>query len=354
MTSTPAFYQQLRDRLDQGPVVVATIINTTGSAPREVGAKMAIGPDATIIGTIGGGAGEGKVMQQALALLQQGDRQWVDIDLTGATNRDIQGICGGKVRVWLQKWSGQAAIALVDQILRCFATGTVSTLVTPLSEKRLPYLLVKPIQTKQPNGRSERLRDRSQRDPDNFIEIIEPSPTLLIVGGGHVAVALARIAHLTGFQIAVYDDRPDFVTPQRFPEAQFLSASITAVLEQLASFSQTYIALVARGFQQDLVALQAILASPNAYQYIGAIGSQKRIRMIDRALRQRSAAIEKLTSFYGPIGLDIGALTPEEIAISICAELVKVRRGGTGLPLSQRMQLKTPNLAMPKVHLLSV
>jgi xanthine dehydrogenase accessory factor len=89
---------------------------------------------------------------------------------------------------------------------------------------------------------------------------------------------------------------------------------------------------------QDLEALQAILQRPCAYQYIGAIGSQKRIRMIYQALQQQGLYLDKLPNFYAPIGLDIGALTPEEIAVSICGELIKVRRGGTGLSLCDRVQ----------------
>ncbi|MGF1481907.1 MAG: XdhC family protein [Cyanophyceae cyanobacterium] len=338
VTSDRAFYQQLKAKLEREPVVLATIVKVTGSAPREVGAKMMICQAGTIIGTIGGGAGEGKVIQQALSVLETGRNQLVNIDLTGAPGRDIQGVCGGTVQVWLAR-IGEEAIALVEQILHLLATGKAGKLVTPLAANQPPYLVTE--------DRSDRLPHHTP-PADYFVETIEPPPRLLIVGGGHVAAALARVASIAGFQIAVQDERPEFVTSQRFPQALLLPMPITEALNRLTRFSPLYIALVTRGYQQDLIAMQSILERPLAYQYVGAIGSQKRIRMICQALQRQEIPREKLKHFYAPIGLDIGALTPEEIAVSICAELIKVRRGGTGLSLSERMQ---STLAQQKVHL---
>ncbi len=324
------FYQQLKHRLELEPVVLATIVKVIGSAPREVGAKMAVCHDSSIIGTIGGGAGEGKVIKQALAILETEEKQLVEIDLTGTPGQDIQGVCGGKVQVWLEKWSGKQAIALVEEILKLFQFGKSGKLVTPLAKDTQPYLI---------SDRDQQIRDSLLPcSPAAFIETIQPPPILLIIGGGHVGVALAQIASFAGFQIAVQDDRPEFVTPQKFPQAVFLSQSTTETLATLANHARLYVTLVTRGYQQDLEALQAILQRPLNYQYIGAIGSHKRIRMIHQALQQQGNSLERLPNFYAPIGLDIGALTPEEIAVSICGELIKVRRGGTGLPLSERMQ----------------
>ena len=328
MTSLRTFYQQLKCRLERESVVVATIVNVVGSAPREVGAKMAVCADGSIIGTIGGGAGEGKVIQQALEIFKTGKKQLVEIDLTGTPGKDIQGVCGGKVRVWLEKWAEDKASTLVEQILELFKTGRSAKLITPFDRDAEPYL----IGDRQYGRLAKRLYTSNQ-----FIETIQPSPILLLVGGGHIAVALARIAHFAGFQIAVQDDRPEFITPQRFPQATYLFSSIDRALNKLATHSQIYIALVTRGYTQDIAALQAILAKPLTYQYIGAIGSQKRIRMIHQELAKQEISLE-IANFYAPIGLDIGALTPQEIAVSICGELIKVRRGGTGLSLCDRIQ----------------
>ena len=318
------FYQQLKHRLTKEAVVVATIVKTIGSAPREVGAKMAICADGSIIGTIGGGAGEGKVIQEALQVFKTDRKQLIEIDLTGAPGKDIQGICGGKVQIWLEKWSGKNAIALTEQILKLFESGQSAKLITSLTEDIQPYLI------------SNLQYEQTAVCPYAFSETIQPPPALLIIGGGHVALALAQIASFAGFEIAVQDDRPEFTTPQRFPQAAFLTQSLDGALARFATYQQLYIALVTRGLTQDVNALNAILQCRITYQYIGAIGSQKRIRAIKRAIP--NIALTKLPNFYAPIGLDIGALTPEEIAVSICGELIKVRRGGTGLSLCDRVQ----------------
>lgn len=325
------FYQQLSSTLKREPAVVATIVGVMGSAPREVGAKMAICSDSSIIGTIGGGAGEGKVIEQALAVLK-GENQLVEVDLTGTPGRETQGVCGGKVQVWLEVWSGKDAIALVEKILKSVETGSASQLVTPLVSDLQPYL----TDGKRHPGLTA----------DCFVETLQPPPVLLIIGGGHVAVALAQMASFAGFQIAVQDNRPAFVTSQRFPQAMLLSQSLFETLNRLTVHSQLYVALVTRGYPQDVEALKALLQRSLAYRYVGMIGSQKRVRMVRQALQQQGISLEK-TSFYAPIGLDIGALTPSEIAISICAELIKVRRGGTGRSLCQRMQ---QSQAPAKVH----
>jgi len=354
MTQTLLFYRQLKEALEQASVViVATIVKTKGSTPREVGAKMAVCPDGRLIGTIGGGAGEAKVIEQALSLSNP-EKRLVEIDLTGAPRSDIQGVCGGKVQVWIESWGGKGAIALVKNIIELLAAGKSDKLVTPFGCDRHPYLASESEQVCLGIERSSAEGSSAERSgaegssaesssTDCFIEILQPQPILLIVGGGHIAVSLAHIASFAGFQIAVQDDRSEFVDIQRFPQALHLSQSMSAILDRLAAYahptsSQLYVALVARGYQQDVSALQAILQRPLAYKYVGAIGSQKRIVMIRQALQQQGISVERLHNFYAPIGLDIGALTPEEIAISICGEIIKVRRGGTGLSLCERIQ----------------
>lgn len=329
--TTPLFYQQLNKVLKREPAVVATIVTVVGSAPRELGAKMAVYGDGQILGTIGGGAGEGTVIERARIVLQEKQEetplarnQRVEIDLTGAPNKETQGVCGGKVEVWLEVWSGERAIALVEQILDALETGQSCVLVTPLLNDCPSYLDDGQVLANQ--------------DCEHFVEILQPPPVLLIVGGGHVAVALAKSAHFAGFEIAVQDDRPDFATPERFPQASFLSQSISEAIAYFPAHAQRYVALVARGYSQDIEVLTTLLQHPVTYQYVGAIGSQKRIRMIYQAMQQQGIPLERLPHFHAPIGLDIGALTPEEIAISICAELIKVRRGGTGRSLCQQMR----------------
>lgn len=317
------FYQAIAQELEQAPVVLATVTHVKGSVPREVGAKMLVCTDGKIIGTIGGGAGEAKVYQQALKVLETGEKQWAEIDLTGAAHRPTQGICGGTMRVWLERWSGKDSLNLIYQVLDSLRSGQSGALVTPFALDQSPYLL-------QPFGEAHSI---SQITQDAVIEPLVPPPTLLILGAGHIAVPLAQIAKMAGFQVVVVDDRPDFASPHRFPAAVVLPQPVSIALADLPS-SQLYAALVTRSYQHDLEGLRLLLK--RSVCYLGMIGSEKRISAVLQTLQQEGYSLHALEKIHSPIGLDIGALTPEEIAVSICAELVKVRRGGTGRSLSAK------------------
>lgn len=311
---------QLATALQTGTAVLATVTAVQGSVPREVGAKLVLDAQGNVFGTIGGGAGEAKVIQLAQQLLQTGDKQFVEIDLSGAPQREVQGVCGGWMQVWVERWQGEAAIALMTHVCTLLKLGQSVQLITPISDNRSPYLL--PLTVTPP--------------ADELVEILQPPPTLLIVGAGHVGMQLATVADLIGFQVVVQDDRPEWANPTRYPQAsQIFSTPIASALAHLADCTPLYAALVTRGYQYDLEALDLLLQRAIACTYIGMIGSHKRVRQVYRAIAQRGIATDKLHSIHAPIGLDIGALTPAEIAISISAELILVRRGGTGRSLSQ-------------------
>lgn len=330
---TIEFYGQLRELLTQAAVVVATVTQTRGSAPREVGAKMLITEQQTV-GTVGGGAGEAQVIQHAQTVLQTGINVAVEIDLSGNAQRQTYGVCGGWMQVWLTYWSGVAAIARVDQIIQHLQSGQPVDLIIPLSPHQHPEV--------QPS-RGQTQADLTPTVIDvqglpTFVEPLQPDPTLLIVGAGHVGIALAQIAHSIGFQIAVQDERADLARAARFPpHTILLPVPFAAAWEQLRWRNPLYVALVTRSYICDLEVLPHVLsqtAPPPAY--IGMIGSAKRVHVVQQTLERQGVAAQQLRSLHAPIGLDIGALTPAEIAISICAELIQVRRGGTGQPLSMR------------------
>jgi xanthine dehydrogenase accessory factor len=316
-----AFYEQLLKVLHSGAVVLATVVQSRGSVPREVGAKMIVCADGSILSTIGGGAGEAKVIRQAMQVLATGEKQWVEIDLSGAPQRETQGICGGTMRIWLEPWQGESAITLTEQILAKLQSGQPVTLTTPFAPDQSPYL-AEPLESEKVTA-------------SELVEIIQPPPTLLIVGAGHVGEQLAKVADLIGFQVAVQDDRPEWANPQRYPQAQIFTAPIAETVSQFASHTQLYAALVTRGYQYDLEALMQLITRPIPCVYIGMIGSRKRVRQVQQALLNQGIPDTKIYSLYAPIGLEIGALTPEEIAVSISAELIRVRRGGSGRSLSE-------------------
>ncbi len=316
-------YRHLAHLLKTEPAAVATIIRVKGSVPREVGAKMIIWGAGRTFGTIGGGAGESKVIRQAMTVLATGDKQVIVIDLSGLPHQDTQGVCGGTMQVLVERWAGEWAIALVDQILTHLEAGQPITLVTPLTSPSLPHLITPDSAPRTPNS--------------TFTETLQPSPLLLIVGAGHVGEQLAKVADLIGFQIAVQDDRPEWANRDRYPQAsQIFNESITETLAQLTHHLHLFVALVTRGYQCDREALQALLQREHPCAYIGMIGSKKRVQQVYQAL-EIGISKERLAAIHAPIGLDIGALTPEEIAVSIAAELILVRRGGSGKPLSKKV-----------------
>ncbi|MBF2029427.1 MAG: XdhC family protein [Oscillatoriales cyanobacterium C42_A2020_001] len=341
------FYRQLAQTLHHRAVVLATVIDVKGSVPREVGAKMVVYADGQTIGTIGGGAGEAKVIRQAKHVLQTGEKQWVEIDLSGAPHRHTEGICGGIMQVWLERWQGETAIALVQQILTLLASGQPATLVTPLDQTRSPFLQLSTPSTQHSALSTQHSALSTQHSAlstqhsalstqhSSFTETLPPPPTLLIVGAGHCGIQLAKVADLIGFQVIVQDDRPEWANVEHYPQAtRIFTDAIDRAISHLATHSQLYAALVTRGYGYDLEALKALLQRDIPCHYIGMIGSQKRVRQVFQALESAGICVSKLQSIHAPIGLDIGALTPEEIAISIAAELILVRRGGSGKPLS--------------------
>ncbi|MEM9116797.1 MAG: XdhC family protein [Cyanobacteria bacterium P01_F01_bin.56] len=325
MSTSLQFFEQLAVALSRGPVAIATIIQATGSVPREVGAKLLLCEDGQTVGTIGGGAGEAKVLQQAQTVLKTGQAQAVAVDLSGAPHRDIQGICGGHMQVWVARWQGESAIALAQQIVQSLQRGQTVTLNTPLKSDTFPVLTVLNSPLSPPAASPSPL----------FTETLHPLPMLLIVGAGHCGIQLAKVAHLAGFRIMVQDDRTEWANSDNFPQAERLfHEPMSEVVKAIAHHSQLYAALVTRGIDYDLPALKALITRQPPCTYLGMIGSQKRVHKALQALQAEGINPAEIPALYAPIGLDIGALTPEEIAISICSELIMVRRGGTGKPLS--------------------
>ncbi len=158
-----------------------------------------------------------------------------------------------------------------------------------------------------------------------FVEPILPQPMLYIFGGGHVSIALANAAHSAGFNIGVIDDRESFANQERFPMATEIHTSFEEAFEKINPTAATYMVIVTRGHKDDMRVLAwAIGTSP---RYIGMIGSKRKVISVYRALEKDGVAPEKFANVHAPVGLDIGALTPEEIAISITAELIAIRRG---------------------------
>jgi xanthine dehydrogenase accessory factor len=160
------------------------------------------------------------------------------------------------------------------------------------------------------------------------LEPILPVQTLYLFGAGHVSVSTYRVARMTGFEVVVVDDRENYANRERFPEAKDVYADdFDRVLPQLAPSHSSYLVIVTRGHRDDLRVLRWAVGTPA--RYIGMIGSQRKVIGTYKQLEQEGIAPEKLARVYAPIGIDIGAITPEEIAIAVVAEMIAIRRGAT-------------------------
>ena len=167
-----------------------------------------------------------------------------------------------------------------------------------------------------------------------MVEIIEAPVTLVICGGGHIGLSLATIAAHVGFSVAVMDDREMYANAERFPMADKVQAGdFEVMLRDFPIGSTTYIVMVSRGHKQDELALRSVLG--RGARYVGMIGSKRRVATVLRHMAEQGVPIEELEAVYTPIGFDLGAETPEEIAVSIVAELIQVRRGGSGRPMRE-------------------
>jgi xanthine dehydrogenase accessory factor len=148
-----------------------------------------------------------------------------------------------------------------------------------------------------------------------------------IFGGGHVSMAVAKAAHAVGFGVGVIDDREAFANAQRFPMAQEISTSYDEAFAKLQPNASSYLVIVTRGHKEDMHVLA--WAVRTAARYVGMIGSKRKVLSVYKALEKEGYRMEEFERVFAPMGLDIGALSPEEIAVSIVAELVAVRRGAS-------------------------
>ena len=167
-----------------------------------------------------------------------------------------------------------------------------------------------------------------------YLEVRRPVQELIVVGAGHIAQPMAHIGALLGFRVTVLDDRPDFATRERFPDAdRLVQADFSDPFADVRLHERTHILLVTRGHKYDYDCLVRALRTDPRPAYIGMIGSRRRVRATYEKLVEEGFGRDLIDRIHAPVGLDVGAETPEEIAIAVAAELVMLRRGGTGVPL---------------------
>jgi len=217
-----------------------------------------------------------------------------------------------------------------------------------LALTEFPRRPVQALYYRPEGGRIHRLEAKGGVDAyEIMVEIVEAPVTLLIVGGGHIGLSLATIGEHVGFSVAVLDDRALFANAERFPMAdRVMAGDFDEHLRDFPIGRNTYIVMVSRGHKQDETALRAVVM--RGAGYVGMIGSKRRVSTVLRHLAEEGYPVEALERVYTPIGFDIGAETPEEIAVSIMAEIIAVRRGGSGRPMREgRPPIKAGEASRP-------
>ncbi|MFO7783584.1 MAG: XdhC family aldehyde oxidoreductase maturation factor [Thermodesulfobacteriota bacterium] len=337
--------------------VLATLIKRTGSTPRDAGTRFVILDDGTFHGTIGGGLFEARVIEEALRVMRSGRPARFEFRLTGIDVADTDMLCGGEGEVFLEPVSPQNPLHVrifekTLKLVRRGGSGIVLTSVDPdrwtgnvvpkaflgfdgevtgsiLGAEEMPPALVSGFWSRQRKEQVEVavLQEETYGPMEVLIEPVVASPVLYVFGGGHVAREIVPLGARLGFQVVVIDDRPEFADPARFPEAgEVRQASFENVFEPLPVNSASYLVIVTRGHIHDKTVLEQALRTEAGY--IGMIGSSRKIRIIYDRLIEEGIDRTQLDRVHAPIGLDIGAETPEEIAVSIVAELILVRAGG--------------------------
>jgi xanthine dehydrogenase accessory factor len=358
-------FQTITESIRRGQTVaLATVIDRKGSLPMSKRAKMLAFADGTIMGTIGGGKLEAEVIQAARKLIQDGSSQILAFDLT-ADQIEADGLtCGGTVEIFLECFTPDTSSVLLKEMLTAYSDARPAAVVTLLDAdgsgslqtadrkmviyadgtakgtSGIPTLDADIIQLALPRIGHDYLQTITLEVPDQpahtsevasdthiriFLETVIPHPTAYLFGGGHISRCLSSLLSMIGFDFVVIDDRQEFADLQRFPEAKAcLVSDFAGVFEELTFDPNfAYIIIVTRGHQSDQLVLEQAIQT--GAKYIGMIGSRRKIRLMFEHLQQQGIP-ESLTTIHAPIGLEIGADTPEEIAISIAAELVKIRR----------------------------
>ena len=337
-------YQECCTLLQAGqPVVLATVFEAKGSAPRVAGARMLVRLDGSICGTIGGGRLEHDAVQLARTLFDKAESAIYTFDLTGSDVAGMDMICGGKGEVWLHYFTGKAQEQSVCQaVLSALASRQKAWLVTEISgpvdgngrqfalldESDAVHgsLQLSPALVREWSGKkaSAAIFTEEYGDSRFLVEQIRPMRTVLIFGAGHVSQQVAPLCEKMGFRVVVLDDRAEYANRSRFTaETEIRVLDSFDDWAGLPIDAGCYIVILTRGHIHDKTVLG--LALRTSAGYIGMIGSRRKRDKIYQALQEEGFTQQDINRVYSPIGLDIGAETPEELAVSIVGELIKVR-----------------------------
>jgi xanthine dehydrogenase accessory factor len=330
-------------------VSLATVVGTRGSTPQKEGARLLVRGDGGSLGTLGGGALEAEASREAGLRLGWGGPILREFALSTAT--DEWGLaCGGTMVVFIEPLAEPAAgwlRAVTDAAAAGEALAVVTLLEGGTAGARLLVrergevsgsLGLDPAVDAEAAMVGRRVLERERPELVQvggqrvYAEPFGPTPALVIVGAGHVGKALAGLARLLDVRVTIVDDRPEYASRERFPEADdIVAAPVGEAVDRLRVGPRTAIVVAMRNQDLDYEATAAALRTRAGY--VGLIGSRRKAVLIVERLLAAGADPERVRALRSPIGLDIGARTPGEIAVSILGEWIMVRQGGAGTPL---------------------
>ncbi len=318
-------------------IALATVVETWGSAPRRVGAKMAVTEDMAMVGSVSGGCVETAVVQEALDSLENGRPRLLNFGVSDDTAWDVGLTCGGKISVFVEPldadwWQIISEAILQDQYI---VSGIVlegdnaGQKLTTTADFSITYQTVSDETAQKIAHASAEVQQSSRHELAELnvmVDVHQPRPHLILIGGVHVAMPLQSFARQLGFRVSIIDPRQVFATEERFPNVDAILHSYPdKALPQLGLDRGSYLAVLTHDPKIDDPAL--ITALPSAAPYIGVLSSSRTHEK--RLGRLRDAGVDEslFSRINTPIGLDIGAQTPEEIALSIMSEVISVRNG---------------------------
>ncbi|MCS7207915.1 MAG: XdhC family protein [Dehalococcoidia bacterium] len=357
--------------------VLTTVVRTKGSTPQKPGARLLVRQDGSAVGTLGGGCVEGDIWFAAKVLLREGGGPQVrDYVLNEELAARDGLVCGGTMYFLLEPLlEPQVFLPTARAIVEAYRGGppvALASLLTPPQGSSLApgsRLLIRHDGSAQGTLGSPALDALAlARAPqlmrygetayiatedgvEIFVEGFTSPPCLVVCGGGHISKALYTLATFLGFRFIVIDDRPEYANKERFPLAeQTIVARYDQGLAQVPINANTAVIVATRGHRWDDMALEAAVRSPAGY--VGLVGSRRKTILIYEELLRKGIPEERLREVHAPVGLDIGARTPEEIALSIMAEVLMVRTRTTGQPmrLEERLLQKAKERALAQAR----
>jgi len=340
--------------LEVSEPVLATVTATRGSTPQKPGSTALLGRRGLAMGTVGGGFVENAVIHEAEKCRQEKKSALLNFSLDNDISSKESAICGGNITILLDA-DPLIHLSVFKELAQSLAAGNPGVLVTVISQLKKPFVTLSRhwITAGAETSLPDNLRDLAGPEistllssPDStelrlmdvtlpesnlpvtvILEPIYSPPQLVIAGAGHIGKALSHLGRMLDFEVTVIDSRREYANPDNLPDADHIIAKdIGEAMKNIEKNKNTFIVIVTHGHADDATALKTCIGSESAY--IGMIGSRGKIaKMHEEFIMRKWATEDEWNSIFTPIGIVIGSKTVEEIAVSIAAELVKVRRG---------------------------